>query len=197
MATETDGAVEVLKEIRDELRNVRTELAAEMRSARAGVRTERVDRAGRWRMAGMASTGAMAFVALVLALRAGRQPSAVVMPAPVMVAAAPAPSVAPAPAVTPAPFLAAPVLAAVRPAAKLAAAKPVSAKPVSSFAAVVPAEAPATAAPQKRAKPAAAKPAAETAPGDDDETMAFSPRPRRVRVHKMSYGPVESEPAKL
>src|SRR6185312_7736211 len=101
------------------------------------------------------------------------------------------------PAVTPAPFLAAPVLAAVRPAAKLAAAKPVSAKPVSSFAAVVPAEAPATAAPQKRAKPAAAKPAAETVPGDDDETMAFSPRPRRVRVHKMSYGPVESEPAKL
>ena len=33
-------------------------------------------------------------------------------------------------------------------------------------------------------------------PADEGDTIPFPP-PRRVRVHKMSYGPVESEPAKL
>ena len=32
---------------------------------------------------------------------------------------------------------------------------------------------------------------------DDDETMEFPPSPKRVRVHRLSYGPVGSEPAKL
>ena len=50
---------------------------------------------------------------------------------------------------------------------------------------------------KKRVKPdVAAKPPAEVA-SDEDETLAFPPPPRRVRVHRLSYGPVESEPAKL
>ena len=32
---------------------------------------------------------------------------------------------------------------------------------------------------------------------DDDATIAFPPPPRRVRAHRLSYGLVESEPAKL
>ena len=49
---------------------------------------------------------------------------------------------------------------------------------------------------KKRVKPdVAAKPPAEVA-SDEDEALAFPP-PKRVRVHRLSYGPVESEPAKL
>jgi hypothetical protein len=187
---ESDGTVEVLREIRDEIRNVRTELLQQIRSARTGVRTERFDRASRWRLAAMAGTGAVAFVALVLSLRAGRQPATVLMAAPV-VAAAPAAAPVPALAVTPAP-VALPTAVAAKPAATKGVPQSVSG---SAVAASVPASA--TAAAKKRVKPSTAKPALETAAGDDDATMAFSPPPRRVRVHKMSYGPVESEPAKL
>ena len=50
---------------------------------------------------------------------------------------------------------------------------------------------------KKRVKPdVAAKPPSEVA-SDEDEAIAFSSPPRRVRAHRMSYGPVESEPAKL
>ncbi|HVV50409.1 MAG TPA: hypothetical protein VHO06_12160, partial [Polyangia bacterium] len=52
------------------------------------------------------------------------------------------------------------------------------------------------AAPAARTKPVAPAPA-PSAGDDGDDAMAFSPPRRRVRAHKMSYGPVESEPAKL
>jgi len=191
----TDSRVEVLKEIRDEIGGVRSELE-QLRLARigaSGVRTERVERNVRWRMASMVSTGALAVVALVLALRPGPHSASVAPSAPVAMApAAPAP-VAMAPAVPPAPTVpsqttAAPVTpapvakpaVAVRPPAKLAprllAAPPV-AQPV-----------------KKRVK--AEAPEASVDVTDEGDTIPFPP-PRRVRVHKMSYGPVESEPAKL
>jgi hypothetical protein len=66
------------------------------------------------------------------------------------------------------------------------------------LAATAPAAQATSAAPRKRVNPAATtKPAVAMPAEGDDETIAFSPPPRRVRVHKMSYGPVESEPAKL
>jgi hypothetical protein len=183
-------AVEVLKEIRDEIRGVRTELLEQIRvrMAGAGVRTAVIDRAARWRIAAMAGTGAVALVALVVALRAGGQPPAVTL----------APQVAQATAIPPTPT---PPLAA-RPAATtpaavppphVAIAKPAAAKPAGHLA---PGATAVAVLPKKQVSPAVAKlPAA--IPSDADETMAFSPPPRRVRVHKMSYDPIESEPAKL
>ena len=192
------SAVEVLKEIRDEIRGVRTELLEQIRvrMAGAGVRTAVIDRAARWRIAAMAGTGAVALLALVLALRAGGQPAMVTVAAPPQLAQATTTApVATPPTPTPPAAMSAPTTppAAILP-AHVAVAKPVAAKPAVHLAPSVPAEA---AILKKQVRPAVApKPPASTS-GDDDETMAFSPPPRRVRVHKMSYGPIESEPAKL
>jgi hypothetical protein len=176
---EPDKLVEVLQEIRDELRAVRAELATRgARMTTSGIRTEAADRRGRWRNAALAA-GGLAGLALVLAL-AIRDP-----PAPPLVAVAPRASATPA-------------------------AKP--AMPAMPTGTVVPAQAPVVlaapvavpvATPAKRTAVAptpkrnvAAKPPAEIA-SDEDETMLFPPPSRRVRVHRLSYGPVESEPAKL
>jgi hypothetical protein len=51
--------------------------------------------------------------------------------------------------------------------------------------------------PKRHVKPPVALKLPAEVASDEDEAMAFSPPPRRVRVHKMSYGPVDSEPAKL
>jgi hypothetical protein len=186
---DADNRIEVLKEIRDEIRGVRNELA-ELRVARpasSGVRTEVVDRATRWRIGAMASTGALAVVALVLALRAG--PSA----APPPIATAAAPSVASVAGVASAPKVAPPVPATpAPPAAQPALATKPAAKPAPRLVA----SAPAVPTPRKRVKPEAAAEATETAAEDEGATIPFPP-PHRVRVHRMSYGPVESEPAKL
>ncbi|HEY6475124.1 MAG TPA: hypothetical protein VI456_01000 [Polyangia bacterium] len=193
---DADNRIEVLKEIRDEIRGVRNELA-ELRGTRAassGVRTEVVDRAARWRSAAMASSGALAVIVLVLALRAGPRrasepgaappPIATMTPAPNGASAAPLP----APRLIPTP--------AERPMAQAPIAAPAGApRPASKPVPRVLASAPAAPA-KKRVKPDAAAEAPATAAEDEGDTIPF-PSPHRVRVHKMSYGPVESEPAKL
>ena len=78
---------------------------------------------------------------------------------------------------------------------------PAPPSPATKQAARLPSGAPAIAAVPAPAKKrltseVAARPPVEAA-SDDDETMAFPPSPRRVRVHRLSYGPVGSEPAKL
>lgn len=191
---DADNRIEVWKEIRDEIRGVRSELE-QLRGAPiagSGVRTALVDRAAHWRIAAMASTGALAVVALVLALRAGPRSAPVAVP-PV---AAP-PSVAVASAPTPA----APrtISALVTPPAPVAqpvvAAKP-AAKPASRLLASAPATPPAAQPVRKQRVKAEPPEALVVDPADEGDTIPFPP-PRRVRVHKMSYGPVESEPAKL
>jgi hypothetical protein len=190
---EPDNRIEVLKEIRDEIRGVRSELA-ELRGGRlatSGVRTEVVDRAARWRIAAMASTGALAVVVLAFALRAGPNDAPVAM-APASAPTTPVPSLAP---LAPAP---APVVAsAPKPTPPAPVAQPaVAAKPAARPAPRLLASAPPLPAPKKRVKPEAAPEAAPAAVADDGDTIPFPP-PRRSRVHRMSYGPVESEPAKL
>jgi hypothetical protein len=192
---DADNRIEVLKEIRDEIRGVRSELA-ELRGARlttSGVRTQVVDRAARWRIGALASTGALAVVALVLALRAG--PASVPAATAPSVAMPPAPAVAPPAVVASAPKVAppAPVAAATQPLQPVAA---TATKPVAKPAPRLLASAPAAPTPRKRVKPEAAPEAAPATTADDGDTIPFPP-PRRVRVHKMSYGPVETEPAKL
>ena len=194
---ESDSRVEVLKEIRDEIRGVRSELE-QLRVARlatSGVRTERVERNARWWMASMAGTGALAVVALALALRPGPRSAPVAPSAPV---AAPAP-IAMAPAATPAPAPPSRTTGApLRPPPAPIAQPVVAAKPAAKLAprllASAPAAVPAVPSVKKRVKTETPE-AAIYAP-DDGDTIPFPP-PRRVRVHKMSYGPVESEPAKL
>jgi hypothetical protein len=197
---DADNRIEVLKEIRDELRGVRSELA-ELRGARlstSGVRTQVVDRAARWRIGALASTGALAVVALVLALRGGpasvpvaSTPSVAMTPAPATVAAsAPTAVTASAPKAAPP----APVAPAPQPSQQ---AQPVVAtKPTAKPAPRLLASAPVAPAPRKRVKPEVAPEAVPAMTADDGDTIPFPP-PRRVRVHKMSYGPVETEPAKL
>jgi hypothetical protein len=182
---ESDNRTEVLKEIRDEIRGVRSELA-ELRDARLaapGVRTEVVDRASRWRITAMASTGALAVVALVLALRAGPRsvpaPPAVAAPSPLAMTPAPAAAV---PSRTPAALPPAPVVA-----------RAVASKPAAKSG---PRLTSAPAAPPVKKRTQVEPLEAAVAAPDDGDTIPFPP-PRRVRVHKMSYGPVESEPAKL
>jgi hypothetical protein len=198
---ESDQLVEVLKEIRDELRAVRTELGARgSRMTTSGVRTERVARQGRWRSAALAA-GGVAVLALVIGLVTRDRPA----PAPAQVAVAampPSMPVMPAPppsAVSPVQVpvaahadmpTAKPPAVAPPPAMRQAAARPPAGAPARTLASV-----PAPA--KKRVQPdVAAKPPREVT-SDEDETMAFPPPPRRVRVHRLSYGPVESEPAKL
>jgi hypothetical protein len=163
---ESDGTVEVLKEIRDEIRNVRTELGEQLRNARAGVRTERVERASRWRLAATAATGAVALLALVVAVRAGGSAATAVAPSAVVATAAPAaPAAAPTPAASSAPV-----------APAVAAGKPAPTKPAPKLAATAPAAQATSAAPRKRVNPAATtKPAVAMPAEGDDETIAFSP----------------------
>jgi len=205
-----DRLVKVLKEIRDELRAVRTELSTrDSGLATSGIRTEVVDRGARWRNAALAA-GGMAGLVLVLGLvmmrdrpapEAARPTVAAAPPRPAMPTAKPA---TPMPAVTPAQtpvVVVAPVAArATVPAATSASVTRPALTPAKQ-AAGSPVDSPAVASvpvpTKKRVKSnVAAKAPAEVA-SEDDETMAFSPPPRRVRVHRLSYGPVESEPAKL
>ena len=197
----TDRLVEVLKEIRDELRAVRIELGARGDRMTSGVRTELVNR-GRWRIPALAA-GGVAGLALVLGLALRDRPA----PPPATVALAPqssAPSVARSETPPSMPVLPATPPRAVSPApAHVAVAKPPAAvaPPATKQADRLPAGAPAVAAvpapAKKRLKSeVAARPLVEAA-SDDDETLAFPPPPRRVRVHRLSYGPVGSEPAKL
>ena len=204
---ESDALVEVLKEIRDELRAVRTELGArDARMATDSIRTEVVERGGRWRSAALAA-GGVAGLALVLGfvMTRDRPTSESAKPTVAVTAPVSATPAAPTPAVMPAqaPVVAtAPVAAhGVGPVAKSpAVAGTPATKPAARLAAGAPAPATIAAVPaptKKRVKPdVAAEPPAEVA-SEDDETMAFSPPPRRARVHRLSYGPVGSEPAKL
>jgi len=151
--------VEVLKEIRDELRAVRTELGARAaRMATSGIRTELVDRRALWRRSAPA-VGGVAGLALVLGLALRDRP--VRESAPVAVS----------------PQISAMPVAAVLPAPTAVASLPAPAK--------------------KRVKPAVADRSPAEVASEDDETIAFPPPPRRVRSHRLSYGPVASEPAKL
>ncbi len=215
---ESDQLVEVLKEIRDELRAVRIELGARgSRMTTSGVRTERVARQrhhDRWRNAALAG-GGVAGLALLLLLVTRDRPA----PAPVPATAAVASQSAPPPAASPARVPSGPGSAAILAPAPVVQASPVVARgagPAAKPPAVAPtpatrqaarlpsgAAAPATtlaaipASGKKRVKPEAAKSPAELG-SDEDEALAFPPPPpRRVRVHRLSYGPVESEPAKL
>jgi len=203
---ESDALVEVLKEIRDELRAVRTELGARgARMATDSIRTEVVERGGRWRSAALAA-GGVAGLALVLGFVMMRERPTTESAKPTVAVTAPVSAIpaAPTPAVMPAQ---APVVAAAHgavPVATSAKSPAVAVTQATKPAARLPAGAPAPAtlasvpAPtKKRVKPdVAAQPPAEVA-SEDDETMTFSPPPRRARVHRLSYGPVGSEPAKL
>ena len=72
---ESDALVEVLKEIRDELRAVRTELGGRGgRMSTSGIRTERVPRQDRWRNVALAA-GGVAGLALVLGLVMRERPA--------------------------------------------------------------------------------------------------------------------------
>ena len=208
-ASNTDSLLEVLKEIRDELRAVRAQLGGPAaRMTTSGIRTEVVDRGARWRNAALAG-GGLALLAIVLGVAMRERP------APAIVAVAPQASATPAakPAALPIampPAAQAPVALAAPaavPATRLP--QPLAVKPTAGArppagtkqAARAPAAAPAIASVpvpvKKRLKPdVAAKPPSEVT-SDEDEAIAFSPPPRRARVHRMSYGPVESEPAKL
>jgi hypothetical protein len=212
---ESDQLVGALKEIRDELRALRSEIAGRGgRMTTSGVRTEVVDRRVRWQRAALA-VGGVAGLALVISLAMRERPAAVpVAVAPQVSATAAA---LPTPAVIPAQTAVVPPtpVAAHLPVPASKAAKPpaVAPTPATRQAARLPARALAPAATsgttgtttiasvpapsKKRVKPdVAAKPPAEVA-SDEDETLAFPPPPKRVRVHRLSYGPVESEPAKL
>ena len=199
---ESDGLIEVLKEIRDEIRAVRTELGDRRAPmAASGLRTEVVERRARWRTGATAGIGAMALVALVLSLRAGGQASpAVVATAPQMspgtMTASTAMTTTPAPTAMPAPApTAMPAPVATKPPPPARATKPAATRPAL---AQQPAGAPAVVAvPKRLVKPAVAPKLPAAVPSDEDDAIAFSPPPRRVRVHRMSYGPVDSQPAKL
>jgi hypothetical protein len=198
----SERLIEVLREIRDELRALRIELGARGGRMPSGIRAGLVNRGGRWRGPALAAAG-VAGLALVLGLALRDRPAspaATVAVAPQMSptpakssppALIPAPAVSPAqaPLVMPAPVTAHPAL----PFAKTPAAAPAPATKS-------PAGAPTMAAPalaKERLKLDGASRAPVEAVSDDDETLAFPPPPRRVRVHRLSYGPVGSEPAKL
>ena len=204
-----DRLIDVLKEIRDELRAVRIELGAGGGRMTSAVRTERMDRGGRWRIPALAAGGVGLALVIGLALRDRPVPPAMVAAAPQSSAPrleTPARSETPASvsmtlampprAVSPAP---APVAAHV--AAPIARAPAAVPAPPTKSGERLPAATPAVAAvpaPTKSRLHAevAAGPPAEVV-SDADETIAFPPPPRRVRVHRLSYGPVGSEPAKL
>jgi hypothetical protein len=205
--------VEVLKEIRDELHGLRMELGSRGARMPSGIRTSRLNRGALWRSPALAAAG-VAGLALVLGLALRDRPA----PQPATVAVAPqvsAPkSETPAAPATPpqgvspvqapvAAHLAVPVVkptaAASAPAIKQAQRSPAGAPDPTTATKVTSATTMAAvpAVPKKRLKAeVAAGPPVEAA-SDDDETLAFPPSPRRVRVHRLSYGPVGSEPAKL
>jgi len=210
--------VEVLKEIRDELRALRIELGSRGPRMPSGIRTRLVNRGAVWRGPALAAVG-VAGLALVIGLALRDRPA----PQPATVAVAPqtsaprsettarsqtpmAPAMPPR-VVSPAqPPVAAHVAVPVpKPPAALAAAavnqvdrRTASAPESTTETATTPASmAVVPAVSKKRLKSdAAARPPVEAA-SDEDETMAFPPSPKRVRVHRLSYGPVGSEPAKL
>jgi hypothetical protein len=195
--------VDVLKEIRDELRAVRIELSSGVAGAN-GVRTEMVNR-GRWRVPAIVA-GGVAGLALVIGLAMRDRPERSTVAAAPRVSA-PAASSTLSPAVIPPPAPAVPSASMAAHVAAPVARPPVAISPPAPATKQAPrlpsgalAAAPIAAAPAAAHKrpPSvlAAKPPVEASP-DDDATMTFSPPPRRVRVHRLSYGPVESEPAKL
>jgi hypothetical protein len=197
---ESDQLVEVLKEIRDELRAVRTELAARGgRLTASGIRTEVVAREGRWRSAALAAVGVAGLaLGLGLAMRGRPAPAsrsvAVAPPAGAVIRAqAPVVSADPEAAQASAPVGKLPARAppsATTQAGGLPAGAPAPAAPATTFASV-------PVAAKRRVKPdAAANPLAAVA-SDEDETISFPPPARRGRVHRLSYRPVEWEPAKL
>ncbi len=206
---ESDRLVEALNEIRDELRALRTELGGRSgRLATSGVRTERVDRRARWQRAALA-VGGVAGLALVVGLAMHDRPAAV--PVAVAPQVSTTSAALPTPAVTPAQTAVVPPTPVAAhlpvPAGKPAKPPAMAPTPATRQAARSPAGAPGTtgtttlasvpAPSKKRVKPdVAARLPAEVA-SDEDETLAFPPPPKRVRVHRLSYGPVESEPAKL
>lgn len=198
----SERLVEVLKEIRDELHAVRIELGTRTGGRMtSGIRTRVMNR-GRWQSAALAAGGVAALVLVIgLARRDPRapQPATVVVPPQVsavtpamppqaVISPAPAPVAVPAPVVAHAavPVTRSPVVPA--PANKAEAAP--GGPPLSKTMAAVPAPA------KKRLRSDVAARGPEVV-SDDEETMAFPPSPKRVRVHRLSYGPVGSEPAKL
>ncbi len=193
-AENAERLVEVLKEIRDELRAVRLELGARGAAIPNGIRTRLVNRGARWRGPALAAAG-VAGLTLVLGValrdRAAPQPAAVAVAPPPMPAHVVSPAQPPAvlpPSVDPhaAGLVANAPAAAPAPAPKRVERLPAGAPAV----AAVPAPA------KKRPRPdVAARPPVEAV--SDDQTMAFPPPPRRVRVHRLSYESVGSEPAKL
>lgn len=202
-----DSLVEVLKEIRDELRALRTELGTRpARMTTPGVRTEVVDRDRRWRNPVLAGGGlAVLAIVLGLAMRDRAAPAIVAVARPI--SATPAATLATPTAMATralAPPAQAAVVMAAPPAVPVAesSAKPLAAPtPATKQAARLPAGAPTIRSvpvpTRKRVKPdVAAMPPSEVT-SDEDEPIAFSPAPRRVRVHRISYGPVDWEPAKL
>jgi hypothetical protein len=207
---QAERLVEVLKEIRDELRAVRIELGARESRTSTGMRTELVNRGGRWRspaLAAAATAGLTLIIGLALRDRPAPQPPTTTPTATMAVnPQVTAPAISPR-AVIPTP---APVVgpAAVASRAAVPVAKPSSAAPATKQAEPSRARVPAATPTMMAAVPAPAKKRLDSASGDaakltapivsdGDGTMAFPPPPRRVRVHRLSYGPVESEPAKL
>ena len=213
-ASNTDSLVEVLKEIRDELRAVRAQLGSPAaRMTTSGIRTEVVDRAARWRTAALAGGGlAVALLAIVLGVVLRERPAPAIVAVAPPVSATPAakpatptampPALAPA-AQAPVALAAAAAAPATRSPQPLAVKPPAGTKPPPGTppAARAPAAVPAIASVpvpvKKRVKPDVAGKAPSEVTPDEDEAIAFSPSPRRARAHRMSYGPVESEPAKL
>ena len=202
--------VEVLKEIRDELRAVRIELGAGGARMPSGIRTKLVNRGGHGRASTLAAAGVVG-LALVIGLAVRERPA----PQPATVAVAPQISAPPAaksetpssiPGTPTLPSAASPAQAPVAahvaaPLAKSPVAVPALAtKQVQRFPAGAPAPTALAAVPavakKRLTSDVAARPPVE-ATSDDDETMAFPQSPKRVRVHRLSYGPVGSEPAKL
>ena len=213
---ESDQLVEALKEIRDELRALRTELVTRGgRRARSGVRTERVarrapaERDAGGRRAGRSGNRARSGGARPVGSRdrdsarrggfpssgdaRGESSDVAVDAGTVTMIPAPAPVVQATQAVAHAVPVAKPLAVAPTPATRQAPRLPPglpAAAPTTTLASV-------PAAAKKRVKPdVAARVPAEVA-SDEDEPLAFPPPPRRVRAHRLSYGPVESEPAKL
>lgn len=187
---EADQLVELLKEIRDELRAVRTELGTRgSRMTMSGVRTAVLARQGRWRSAALAAGGVVG-LALVIGLVMRDRPA----PSPLAVAPS-APIPAQAPVIPAAPVAEHAAIPVAKPPAPAPAARQAARLPAGAPAPATLASAPAPA--KKRVRPDVAAMSPGEVASDEDEPLAFSPPPRRVRVHRLSYGPVESEPAKL
>ena len=200
--------VGVLKEIRDELRAVRIELGVRGAGTASGIRTEQVNRGGRWRSPALAAAGTAGLALIIgwaLRDRPAPQPTTGTMATVAVGPQTSAPATPPraaiptaAPVALPAPIASHAPVPVARPSAAVTTKQteplPVRAPtPVPTTMAVVPAPA------KKRLgsdSNVSVRPPTAVA-SDGDEPMAFPPPPRRMRMHRLSYGPVESEPAKL